>query len=360
MKRQTKLGKPIKVLSFSFLDPVEKRRVVQSLRRSFFERLEKALPLRNDYRETKIRKKSGGYRTIFIPSLALKKVQREILGYLRGRWISYHGVYGLSPGTTSYVDHAKFHKGSRWFFKFDIKDAFPSTPIATLREILSQAIFESPPFWDEKEIERAKRVARARASLIIKLTTFQGKLPQGTPTSPFLFYMFLTSSLFIEKHGTIKHLGGLFPKLWYACPRDWKISCYVDGFVVSGQKPLPPDIQERMFRIVKEEGLEVNHKKTQLLDRRHGVPLVTGLRIKHRSVSLPKKTIRKWRGFIYRTAYKIENSSELNNDLKKELQRISGFLVSLKPIYKEWPGQLKKPCHRLSQALIKFQEIPIQ
>jgi len=283
---------------------------------SFDEELERALPLGNQYRKVKIPKKGGGWREIFIPAPELKKVQRKILRYLRKIWkvqIWKAGVYGLSPGG-SYTLHAKCHADSRYHFKFDLKDAFPSVNVAKLREILYQAILGES--GDEK-------IAQKRSELIIKLTTFEGKLPQGAPTSPFLFYMMLTAP------------EGLFWRLERICSR-WRISCYVDGFVVSGPTPIPVDIQEKMFKIVEECGFSINPKKTRFQDCRQGAVMITGIRVDGKGrIFLPKKTIRHWRGIIGRARF------DSNPELQK---KIEGFIAFLKSIYQDkLPPQIEKP-----------------
>ncbi|MBU0546801.1 MAG: reverse transcriptase family protein [Patescibacteria group bacterium] len=310
---------------------------------SFWEKLEKALPLRKDYREAKIPKRSGGYRTIYMPSPELKKVQKNILRYLQEIWQVHYGpVHGLSPGG-SCVKHARIHSASRWIFQFDIKNAFPSTNIITLRKLLSQIIPVEVNLG-----ENATKIAYTRAELIIKLTTFQEGLPQGAPTSPFLFYIVLTSRKIIPATtgGEIR-LTGLFYKLWSACPRGYKISCYVDGFVISGPKPISPKTQEKIFKTIRKESFEINQKKTRIQDCRHGTVMICGLAVDGKGrISLPKKTIRKWRGIIGKARFDPENL-ELR-------QKIEGFVASLKPIYeKGTPPQITKPYNRYQRELVK-------
>jgi len=308
---------------------------------SFEEELGRALPLQNEYQEMKIPKKGGGYRTVFAPSVELKRIQRKVLRYLRTigapRYIvmnspastsgSYVAINGLTCG--SYVEHAKAHSLSRWILKFDLKNAFPSTDIATLREVLFQRVYEST---------RNVSLTQHRTDLIIQLTILQGKLPQGAPTSPFLFSLIL---------------GDLFYRLSHCCTRGYRISCYVDGFVVSGPKPISPEVQTKMFQILRGFSFEINEKKTKLLDCRHGAVMVTGLRVNGKGrVSLPKKKIRQWRGFINTVANEIENNPRMDDELRKKMKRIDGFVASLKPVYGEiLPPQIAIPYKYYQQAI---------
>ncbi|MBZ9569460.1 RNA-directed DNA polymerase [Patescibacteria group bacterium] len=281
----------------------------------------KALPLANEYTETRIRKKRGGFRTLFIPSPELEKIQRKILRFFKKIWRTHYGsIHGLRSG--SYVRHAKSHSGSRFIFVFDLENAFPSVNISKLKNILRKKISDQTKITDYFKEEPLTLL-----DLIIKLVTFRQVLPQGAPTSPFLFYLAITES-------------GLFRKLWIICPRGYNITCYVDNFVISGPGPLKSEIQEKIFQCLEEFGFKVNPKKIRQFDCRNGAPLITGIRVDGKGrISLPKKTIRKWRGIIHRTAL------ETNSFAREYLTRkIEGFIASLKPIYgNELPPQIKKP-----------------
>ena len=280
-----------------------------------------ALSLIRDYQEIRIPKKKGGYRTISIPPEKLKKTQREILRFLRRMFGTWHlQIHGLYRG--SYVEHAKIHSQSRFIFQFDIKDAFPSVNVFKLKQVLRREIL-----WEN--IVNNENEAEELAFLLINLTTFNETLPQGAPTSPFLFYIYIMEM-------------DLIGQLYRCCPlgQRMEISCYVDGLVVSGQKPIPPDIRERMIKTVEKEGLMVNEKKIWHKDCRNGNIMITGLSIDGKGrISLPKKKIRKWRGIIHRAALETDPCAKTDLGLK-----IEGFIASLKPIYGEkLPPQIEKP-----------------
>lgn len=287
------------------------------------EELKECLVFAKDYREIKIPKKNGGYRTILIPSPELKRIQGKILRFLKKMYILRDSsVFGLRNG--SYVDHARFHSDSRWIFAFDLKDAFPSVSIERVRPFLIKALreemFSLNQVWPMGKAEEL-------ASLISELTTFKGTLPQGAPTSPFLFFLAIEETKLVTK-------------LFYAS-RPLKISCYVDGFVISGPHPPNAKIKEKIFKCIEGAGFEANLKKTRQFDCRQGAPLIVGLRINgtEKRVSLPKKTVRKWRGIIHRATLTTDPCEK--TDLA---QKIEGFIASLKPIYgKDLPPQIKKP-----------------
>lgn len=300
------------------------------------EELRNALQYAKDYREIKIPKKNGGWRTIMIPSPKLKKVQRRILRFLQRMYTQHDSsIFGLRNG--SYVEHAKFHADSRWLFTFDLKDAFPSVGKQQLRILLRKTFKESLiPLKQEWPNDKTEEFI----CLITELTTYNETLPQGAPTSPLLFFLVIEES-------------GLTTKLFYAA-QPMKISCYVDGFVISGSHPPSARTKEAIFRCIEKFGFEANFKKTRQFDCHQGAPLVVGLRINgtEKRISLPKKTIRKWRGIIYRAAIITDPCEKTDLFLK-----IQGFISSLKPIYPEkLPPQIAKPYFLFLQSL---KEIPI-
>lgn len=296
---------------------------------------EAALPLINQYTQIKIPKRKGGDRIISIPPKELKKIQKGILRFLKELWRTWHlQIQGLYRG--SYIEHARIHSKSRFVFQFDIKDAFPSVNIALLKKILYNRIrWESIDGW---KLVANEYEADQLADLIIALTTFKETLPQGAPTSPFLFYIYILETNLI---------GQLYRCCLYSCcpsGLEMEISCYIDGIVVSSQKPLPPDVRERMVKTVEKTGFKVNEKKIWHRDCRHGNPMITGISIDgNGKISLPKKKIRKWRGIIHRAGKFDPDNLELR-------QKIEGFIASLKPIYGDkLPPQIEKSYLLLKQ-----------
>jgi hypothetical protein len=291
------------------------------------EELIKALPLAEQYTEIKIPKRRGGFRTLLIPSPQLKRIQRKILRFLKKIFpVEQEGIFGLLSG--SYIEHAKRHSDSRWIFSFDLKDAFPSVDISKLRQIiygriqLISVIEKKSPLHHLIEPEIWEL-----SNLLIQLTTFNQTLPQGAPSSPFLFYLTITQS-------------GLLEKIQKLLPREWKISCYVDGFVISGPKPLNSETKEKIFKTIEEFGFKVNSEKIRQFDCRQGAPLITGIRVDGKGkISLPKKKIRKWRGIIHQAVLETDPCAKTDLGLK-----IEGFIASLRPIYGEkLPPQIEKP-----------------
>jgi len=281
-----------------------------------FEEIE-AFPLSQIfYKEIRRYKGKGEYRIILVPSQELKMIQKRILRLLHETWslniMKIYGLYGLRKKGGCCVDHALSHSHDRWIFQFDIKNAFPSVRVSFLREILE------------------KRIEKRFVDLIIDITTYKQSLPQGAPTSPFLFYLILSESgLFMELFKTIQSFSYRI-----------NLSCYVDDFVASSNSLIPDSLQKELLDIVRSYGFEINDRKTRFQDCRHGAVMITGISVDGTgNIRLPKKTIRKWRGLILKAIY--------TKDLALE-KRIDGFISSLKPVYgKKIPSQILKPYIKL-------------
>ncbi|MFZ2969643.1 MAG: reverse transcriptase domain-containing protein, partial [Minisyncoccia bacterium] len=129
------------------------------------------------------------------------------------------------------------------------------------------------PVFGEEEITVSDS-AQKLTDLIISLTTFENILPQGTPTAPFLFYIYLVESDII--FGMMRNIPASWHEQWQI---KWEISCYVDGFVLSCNRPLPPEAREEILKAVGESGLKVNEEKTRYQDSRQGAIKITGLAV---------------------------------------------------------------------------------
>lgn len=96
------------------------------------------------YKVFKIKKKSGGYRVIEAPCDELKAIQRTLLDHFVSRvWRSHSCAYGFTK-KKSIFDAAVSAAGRPWVYstnskalvKVDLKDFFPSIPIAEVQKSL--------------------------------------------------------------------------------------------------------------------------------------------------------------------------------------------------------------------------------
>jgi len=129
------------------------------------------------YRKFKIKKSSGGFRTIDAPDEGLKKIQRRLNGLLQACYnthlpASSHGFikrFGeINNPSRSIHSNAQMHVGKHQVLNLDLKDFFHSIDIYRVREFFMHNFntnFEA-------------------ASVLAALVCHEGRLPMGAPTSP--------------------------------------------------------------------------------------------------------------------------------------------------------------------------------
>lgn len=147
------------------------------------------------YRVYKIPKESGGFRTIEAPSKLLKTVQRAILEnvlYLSCK-VSKQAM-GFVPNRSilgNALRHCnlkrKLDNTDRWLWKMDMKDFFPSISADKVFEGLIDT-FDSFSTASPAMLKKHMYITDYIPKLlgIMYLCTFKDRLPQGSPTSPFL------------------------------------------------------------------------------------------------------------------------------------------------------------------------------
>ncbi|MDQ1252696.1 MAG: RNA-directed polymerase [Euryarchaeota archaeon] len=240
---------------------------------------------RKVYVSYKMKKKRGGYRTIDAPSKKLKFVQRWILqNILYIIKVSKHS-HGFIPGR-SIATNAKIHVGQELVMGIDLKDFFPSIKFNRV-----SGFFKS--VWYNNNI----------STILAELCTFNWQLPQGAPTSPMI------SNLIASRLD--RRLAGFCKK------KELLYSRYADDITISGWKVLPR-YKTLIFRIITEEGFEINYEKVRIQGR-GSCQLVTGLVVNDK-VSIGRKKKRTIKSLVHKIS---ENGSieanETGNPFFKEM-----------------------------------------
>ena len=128
------------------------------------------------YREVSIPKKTGGHRTLHIPSDDLKTLQRKI-----GKFVAkYHGekVHGCANAYIrgrGVVSNARPHLGCEVLIKLDLKDFFPSVSRANIAKWLK---FKRVPL--ELDREAPERLIER----VLDIVCLEDGLPQGALSPP--------------------------------------------------------------------------------------------------------------------------------------------------------------------------------
>ncbi|WP_350284626.1 reverse transcriptase family protein [uncultured Croceitalea sp.] len=188
-------------------------------------------------------------RPINAPIKKLKFVQSRILNNILYK-IKLPSYFFGGIKNKDAVKNARHHQGNKFFFLTDLKDFYPSVSFRSV-----EAALRKEGFYPD--------VAR----LITRLSTKEGKIPQGCPTSSYLASLVVFHSC-----------SDLFESY---INRGLKVSIYVDDITISG----PFDFKEMTMEIISElrgRGLKINFKKTHYCTYN---PIVTGVQVKNNGIS---------------------------------------------------------------------------
>jgi len=221
------------------------------------------------YHEFRLPKRSGGSRRILAPAPELKKMQRLILRGLLRRLVSHPAATGFERGQ-SIVTHARLHAGRAVVIHFDIQGFFESTSADRIRRFFLRC------GWSDDA-----------ADLLTQLTTHEGALPQGAPTSPRL-----SNLVNFVLDLRLEHLSA-------QC--NARYSRYADDITFSLDQDDPAGIRMILWRtgiIVRQTGYVLHHGKMRIR-RRHQQQRVTGL-VVNEKVQLPRDVRRRLRAVEHR------------------------------------------------------------
>lgn len=197
------------------------------------------------YREVKIPKASGGFRTLSVPIPELMAKQREILKYLTCLAIPagpyLHAYVRRRNIRTAALAVQPLGRAPRYMIKCDVKDFFPS---------LTRKVVLSACRW-------VKIIPEDVIGEIDKYCFCEGALPQGAPTSPFL------SNLVMKQVGA--RMGGVLRKFAKSRSYAAQMAFYCDNITITGEEPGVRALLPPLRRILDDYGLRLNRKKTKIV-----------------------------------------------------------------------------------------------
>ena len=244
------------------------------------------------YRQFPITKRSGKTRIIHAPRTHLKVVQWWILdSILPSVPISEH-AYGFVKGK-SFVDNARVHLGATNILNLDIEDFFPSVSSALVSQVFSSLGYDP-------------RVV----SGLLRLTTLEGSLPQGAPTSPNIANAVFTP--IDEQLFRLAQINGL------------NYSRYADDLTFSGNHKIPQSFITEISTILAGIGLRLNESKTRFMGVNQQKE-VTGLILGRENVCLKRSDLNAARGWFYKL-YKGPNLHA------SEFERARGTLAMINSV----------------------------
>jgi RNA-directed DNA polymerase len=118
------------------------------------------------YSSFRITKRGGGSRLIEAPTPALKTIQHWLQRHLTSKLWTHPAAHGFVRGR-SIATNAAPHVGSRLVLKIDLRDFFESIDRTRIYRVFRRAGY-----------------TKTVAGVLTTLTTKDGALPQGAPTSP--------------------------------------------------------------------------------------------------------------------------------------------------------------------------------
>jgi retron-type reverse transcriptase len=237
------------------------------------------------YRIFVIPKRSGGGRQIAAPKGALKGLQRWILRTVLQNLRVSAASRGFIPGART-RDNAESHVGAIAVLKLDLRDFFSSISIARVTAVFARAGY-----------------SRKASSILARICTFKGVLPQGAPSSPYL------ASL------CCRHLDARLSG--FAQQQGFVYTRYSDDITVSSTDVTSlAKSRNLIVHIIRESGFQINRSKSRFSGPRQAL-VVTGLTVRADGVGIGRKRMRQIRAWLHR-------SHSLG--LGDELERMQGWL----------------------------------
>jgi len=230
------------------IDASEMNSIISNIGKSYYEKIE---PKFNKDNTPRLDKNGIQKRRILHPSInrlkvIQKRIHRDILLKLELPDYAFGGVKGRDN-----IKNARKHQGKKFIFTTDLKDFFPS--------IRHQQVFE---------MFRSFNFSPTIARILTQLTTYKGKLPQGTPTSPTL-----ANLVFVKTGKKLQDFAG---------NHQITFTSFVDDLTFSA----PADIKNKISSIIDTiqlDGFKISHNKTNYKTKN---PVVTGLVVKNNNLSL--------------------------------------------------------------------------
>ena len=225
------------------------------------------------------KKEDGRLRWIDAPRDDLKKVQRRIADLL-GRVAAPPFLFGCVRGR-SFLDNAMAHRGAKAFHLLDLADYFPSCTANKVAWFFG-TVMRCPPDV---------------VAILVRITTLNGCLPQGSPASPILSYyayMDMWSEIdAIARDAGLTHSG------------------YIDDITLSGDLVRGRTVFA-IKRCIARHGHTVKEEKEGSTFL--GVPIVTGIALSGNELRLRNKQHAK----IHRLRREVEVEENEDDRLKKQ------------------------------------------
>lgn len=250
------------------------------------------------YSKKEILKRDGTIRTLRVPAMPLKVVQKWILEeILKKLKVSKYSM-AFVPGKNGLKESAELHNRNLFLLEMDISDFFGS--------ISQKKVFK---------LFLGMGYGLDVSAILAELCTYDDSLPQGAVTSPCLANLICFN--------LDARLNGLCRK------KDIIFSRYADDLCFSSNnRTLLNKIEPIVIKILKDEGFEANQKKTRYLSD-DVKKTVVGITINNKGIHVDKKLKKNVRSQIF--------NAIKNNDYtqKEKIIGTIAYISSIESGYKE-------------------------
>lgn len=265
------------------------------------------------YKTYSIQKKNGSSRVIAQPNRELKAFQSWVLRSILDKLSSSEHSKGFEKNT-SILDNASPHVGSNYVLTIDLEDFFPSIKVEKVYSIFYSIGYN-----------------KLISSVLASVCTFDGRLPQGAPTSPKLANL-ICAKLDARLYG-------------YAGPRGIVYTRYADDITFSAQTA------QRIYKakafintVIVDEGFSVNNRKTKISGTQRQ-KRITGLIVSEHHAGIGRQKYREMRVKLHRFFSGIDH----------DVNHINGMLAF---IYDVDYRMYKKLYAYIDSLLIKYPDNP--
>lgn len=281
-----------------------------------------ALQAGEGYTIYKVPKGGNGYRTISAPDEPLKNIQRRILDRFLYRIPVSNAAHGFMPGR-SIVTNARHHlEDAAELINYDLKDAFPSVKRDRVRHLFVRHV-KIPLKHLGYNADQA--TANRMVDMLVELTTHEGSLPQGAPTSGYLLNL---ACVKLDKY-IYRWLSDFDYRLRY--------TRYADDLTISSPDGISQEVHRNVQKVIRHCGFRLNVEKVRHLSRARGQRLeVTGLILEKGAVRIPRARLDTYRATIHQAAL----AEELTDDMRLQVQSTIAFV---KMVYGRLPSRVAVP-----------------
>lgn len=210
--------------------------------------------LDNYYESYKIKKHSGGYRPIDAPKPELKSTLKRITNYLQNNCFihPHNAAYAYVPKRCAKHSLQRHqYNQSKHFLHLDLENFFGSCDAAFIHQQLKQ-IFPFSELYKTKEDQKT-------IYQLVELALYKGRLPQGSPLSPFL-----TNIIMIPIDYALYELFRQYNKQHFVYTR------YADDIDISSKYDFDyKEILKNIEQILAPTPLKINYKKVHYTTTAH-------------------------------------------------------------------------------------------